>query len=467
MLTARLLLIAAGLLVAWGALAFGAVYPWAWLPLVGGCSFVGVAALAASRARGSDAGDRFVLVCLAVVGIGTLLQITPLPPAVVDVLSPSAARLLAEQDLAFAIAESRDAHALSIDPVATARGLLMLTGFTLWMAGLTRLLHLTGSRAFCTGLVALGVVLAVLGIVQKAVLGDHAFAGMKIYGFWSPTNVLTTPFGPFVNRNHFAGWMLMGLPLALGLGLGWAERASRTGRGGWRDVIARLSSPEGGRAQLMAVAVAVMGLSLLMTQSRSGLGGMVVAMGLAAIVAGRRRASTRARLAVAGGIAALMVGLVAWGGADVATRAGGSGFTELRPRIWRDTLAVIRDFPLTGTGLNTFGTAMRSYQTWTRDLQVREAHNDYLQIAAEGGLLLAVPAALAFAALARAIWRRFRAGSDDTMTGWVRVGATTGLVAIALQSLVEFSLQMPGNAAFAAVLMAVALHEPPPRQHRR
>jgi O-antigen ligase len=460
------LLAAAGLLVAWGALAFGAVYPWAWLPLLAGCSLVGLAALAAGRGRGQGAGDRALLICLFLVGVGTVLQITPLPPAVVDVLSPSAARLLTELNLAFAIAESRGAQALSIDPVASARGLLLLTGFTLWMAGLTRLLHLTGARAFCTGLVAFGVLLAAIGIIQKAVLGDHVYAGMKIYGFWSPINVLTTPFGPFVNRNHFAGWMLMGLPLALGLGLGWAERAGRTGRGGWRTILSRVSSPEGGRAQLMALAVAVMGLSLLMTRSRSGLGGMVLAMGLAAVVASRRVTSTRARLTVAGAIAALMIGLVAWGGSDVVTRVGGSGFTELRPRIWRDTVAVIRDFPLTGTGLNTFGTAMLSYQSWTRDLQVREAHNDYLQVIAEGGLLLAVPAALALAALARAIRRRFRDGRDDTMTGWVRVGATTGLVAIALQSFVEFSLQMPGNAAFAAVLMAIALHEPPTRHHR-
>jgi O-antigen ligase len=194
---------------------------------------------------------------------------------------------------------------------------------------------------------------------------------------------------------------------------------------------------------------------------------MIVAMGLAAVVAGRRLASTRARVVVAGILAAMTLGLVAWGGGDVATRIAGHGFTELRPRIWRDSLAIVRDFPLTGSGLNTFGTAMLSYQSSKRDLQVREAHNDYLQVAAEGGLLLGVPAALALAALARATWRRFRDGADDTMTHWVRVGAATGLVAIGLQSLVEFSLQMPGNAAFAAALMAIALHEPPPRRERR
>lgn len=464
---ARLLLAAAGLLVAWGALAFGAVYQWAWLPLAAGCSLVGVASVAASRHRGQGARDGALLIGLSLIGIGTLLQIAPLPPDLVDAISPSSARVLAQQDLAFAIAESREPRALSLDPVASARGLLLLAGFSLWLAGLTRLLHVTGARAFCTALVAFGVLLAIIGIVQKAVLGDHAFGGMKIYGFWSPLNPLTTPFGPFVNKNHFAGWMLMGLPLALGLGLGWAERAGRHAGGGWRGFIGQLSSPEGGRAQLMAVAVAVMGLSLLMTRSRSGLAGMVVAMGLAALVAGRRLASRRARIVTAGSVVVLLGGLVAWGGGDVAARVGGSGFTELRPLIWRDSVSVIRDFPVTGTGLNTFATAMLSYQTLKRDRQVREAHNDYLQVAAEGGLLLGVPAALALVALVRATWRRFSDGRDDTMTHWVRVGAATGLVAIALQSLVEFSLQMPGNAAFAAVLMAVALHEPPTRHHRR
>jgi hypothetical protein len=65
-----------------------------------------------------------------------------------------------------------------------------------------------------------------------------------------------------------------------------------------------------------------------------------------------------------------------------------------------------------------------------------------------------------------AIRRRFADRRDDTMTHWLRVGAATGLTAIALQSLVEFSLQMPGNAVFCVVLAAIALHEPPPR-HRR
>lgn len=464
---ARLLLAAAWLLVAWGALAFGAVYPWAWRPLMSGAALVGVAAWWHAAGRGHGAGDRGLLTGLALVAVGAALQLLPLPPAVVATVSPNAPRLLAEQSLAFAALENRAAHPLSIAPVATARALLMLVALALLLSGLTRLLHLTGARALCTWIVGLGVALAMIGVVQKAMLGDHAFGGMKIYGVWAPQNPLTTPFGPFVNRNHFAGWMLMGVPLALALGLGWAERASRHRHGGWRHLISRLSSPEAGRAQLMAIAVLVMGLSLLMTRSRSGLGGLVIAMGIAAVVAGRRLVSGRARVAAAAGIGSMLLLLVALAGGDVAQRFAGAGFTELRPRIWRDSLAAFRDFPVTGTGLNTFGTAMLTYQSSLRGVHFREAHNDYLQVLVEGGLLLAIPAAAALVALVVAVRRRFRAGQDDTMTHWLRVGAATGLAAIALQSLVEFSLQMPGNAVFSVVLMAVALHEPPLRRHHR
>jgi O-antigen ligase len=87
---------------------------------------------------------------------------------------------------------------------------------------------------------------------------------------------------------------------------------------------------------------------------------------------------------------------------------------------------------------------------------LREAHNDYLQLAIEGGLLLGAPIAAAAVMFAAAVRRQF--GSPADWTYWIRLGAVTGILAIAVQSLVEFSLQMPGNATFLAVLCALALH---------
>ena len=55
----------------------------------------------------------------------------------------------------------------------------------------------------------------------------------------------------------------------------------------------------------------------------------------------------------------------------------------------------------------------------------------------------------------------FKEAPKTGLTYWLRVGAVVGLVSVAVQSLVEFSLQMPGNAAFFAVLAAIALHRSP------
>jgi hypothetical protein len=51
--------------------------------------------------------------------------------------------------------------------------------------------------------------------------------------------------------------------------------------------------------------------------------------------------------------------------------------------------------------------------------------------------------------------------SDSGTTRWIRAGAITSLIAVAFQETVEFSLQMPGNAALFAVVCAIALHRPP------
>jgi O-antigen ligase len=474
----RLLLVAAWLLVVWGALAFGAVYPWAWRPLITGCAVVGAASWLEARRHGARAHDRALLMALGCVALAAVVQLTPMPRSMRLLLSPSNETMLLEQDLEYASAArlagvaddgsmaqvpaTLPERSLSIKPDATARALLLLMSLTLLLAGLTRLLSITGTRRLITALVVFGTALALFGVVQRALLGDHAWGGMLIYGFWKPINPLTTPFGPFVNKNHFAGWMLMGLPLAMGLGLGWAERAQKRGGSGWRSALLWLSSPDGGKLQLAALATMVMGVSLLMTKSRSGIAALVLSMMLAGSVVGKRFSGGRSRWLALGGLAVMLVGVFAWAGADVTDRFT-SGSVGLRRVIWRDSVAVVRDFPLVGTGLNTFGTAMLSYQTTQRDTHFQEAHNDYLQILVEGGLLIGLPAAFALVMLARAIRRRFATHQDEAMAYWLRVGATTGLIAIGLQSLVEFSLQMPGNAVFCVVLMAIALHEAPSR----
>ena len=126
-----------------------------------------------------------------------------------------------------------------------------------------------------------------------------------------------------------------------------------------------------------------------------------------------------------------------------------------------------RAFPVAGTGLDTFGLAMLVYQTADLYQHYEEAHNDYLQVAAEGGLLVGLPALLLIVAAACQVWRRFRERADTVTTFWLRAGAAAGLLTIALQEATEFSLQMPGNAALFCVLAAIAVHRPGVRPIRQ
>ena len=453
--------------IAWGALAFGAVYPWAFTPLLTACAVIGIWGIVLYRGRPLDRQTRIALLAVAAVAAAAAIQLIPLPAGMLARLSPSTHGFLNSFDFAYALgAETGQAwHPLSLSPRATAIALGMLAAFTLFLAGMTRALSSSRVRTLASLIVAFGVALALVGIVQKAAIGDHAWAGMKIYGFWKPANLLSTPYGPFVNKNHFAGWMLMGLPLALGLAMGRAEHAMRHVRGGWRSAAVWLSSPEGGRLQLALLAVFIMAASILMTRSRSGVVCLAFSMVLSSIAVRRRFGSVRAGWTALGSLAALFLVVFALAGADLTARiANHIDAVELRRNIWADSARIIRDFPVAGTGLNTFGTAMISYQTSQQDQHFQEAHNDYLQVVVEGGLLVALPAFAALLLLIRAIWRRFEAADDDPQTYWIRTGAVIGLATIALQASVEFSLQMPGNAALFVVLLAIALHQPSSRR---
>jgi O-antigen ligase len=108
---------------------------------------------------------------------------------------------------------------------------------------------------------------------------------------------------------------------------------------------------------------------------------------------------------------------------------------------------------------------MLVYQSSDRRLMFAQAHNDYLQLAAEGGLLVALPAIVLVLVVAGTVRRRLTADGDDVVRAWCRAGSVAGLAGIGAQSLVEFSLQMPGNMILFVLLLSIALHRPPRERH--
>jgi O-antigen ligase len=97
------------------------------------------------------------------------------------------------------------------------------------------------------------------------------------------------------------------------------------------------------------------------------------------------------------------------------------------------------------------------YQQSSRAIYFNQAHNHYLQLATEGGLVLVAVFVFSLAGFVRTAYARVT--SDESGLFWIRVGAACGLAAVALQSLWETGLVMPANAALAALLAALAVHE--------
>jgi O-antigen ligase len=380
-------------------------------------------------------------------------------------LSPHSLEVVSTFDLAAGARPDR--HALSIAPQRTATGLALFASFALLVIGTARLFTIRGARGVAQAIAIIGVLLAMTAIIQKPL-----FTG-KIYGFWTPLQSGGSPFGPFVNRNHFAGWMMMALPLTLGLLCGGIARGMRHVKPTFHDRMVWLMSADASRLALLAGAAAVMALSIVMTLSRSGIVATLFALALVGIVAVRRQVGTTRRTIVTSYVVALAVAVTAWVGMDtIGRRFAGADWSDFNDRRgpWADATAIASNYRLTGTGLNTYGVAMLFYQRHDLEHHYSAAHNDYLQLAAEGGALLTVPAVLCIFALGVAIWKRFK---EETSTSgyWIRVGAVTGLLAIALQETVDFSLQMPGNAALFAVLCGIAIHGSPakafPTSHLR
>jgi O-antigen ligase len=293
-------------------------------------------------------------------------------------------------------------------------------------------------------LIIFGLALAVFALVQH-----FTWEGKM---FW----VRPTPSageglgGPFVNRNHFAGYMEMLIPIPVALAL---SRAAR------------------GEARLFyGFAAAIMGIAEVASLSRGGIVSLTAGMLFVAAASARlrhRAESTRPhqRFSFAG-YPALFVVLIAgaivagifWVGADrgLAERLAGSQGepgAAGRPAVWSDTLKMFGANPILGVGLGAFETVYPIYGRGDGSLRIEFAHNDYLQVLSDSG---AVGGALALWFII-VVFRSFAGGlkSRDPLVSGFALGAGAGIFAILVHSLFDFNLQIPSNALLFLVLCAV------------
>jgi hypothetical protein len=432
----------------WALFAFAGAYRWTVLPVVAG------AVVLTSLVRPSVLRSPYRVLDLALIAclLTTAGQLVPLPSELRHTLSPSANAI--DRALLFTAGDNDAAvpRPLSLDPTSTAWALTVGAALlAIFWSARTIFARGGGLRIVVRWIGWFGLALAIIMFVQRSASPE------LIYGFWRPITRAShpTPLGPFVNRNDLATWLTMAAPLTVGYALARLE-SSRYSKGAAVDVKVLSDS----RMWWLAASVCLMAAALLASLSRSGLFGSAAALLTFALVA-RRRVSRRGfgAMVSAGGVVLLIAAMYANLSAllerisyTVPSDLGG------RLTIWRETWPMARDFRWTGIGVGAFERAMLFYQQSTRLIFFNHAHNEYLQVLVEGGVLLALAAGIAVVAGWWGVVRRLHA--DRTSVFWIRAGAAAALAAVAAQSLWDTGLRMPPNAALFAIAAAIALHEP-------
>ncbi len=290
-------------------------------------------------------------------------------------------------------------------------------------------------RAFFWFAMLFGFFIAGFGILQ------HLTFNGKLYWF-REMRYGGIPFGPYVNRNHFAGFVELLIPVALvPLMLGKVRRERRF---------------------IIGLFALIPIVALFLSASRGG----IVAFGIELLFLfsciALRRAGSKHLLA--GGVVLIVaLTLASWVGVrEVLSRLGSLQTMEVkeakRASMRHGAWHIFLDHPILGTGLGTLQMVYPPYETLYDGKIVNHAHNDYLEALAETGILGGLFCAWFLAILFLAALRSLQE-TKITFAAALRLAALTGCCGFLVHSLVDFNLQIPANASLFFLMALLATSE--------
>ena len=263
----------------------------------------------------------------------------------------------------------------------------------------------------------------------------------KFYWIRPTLSGLGSPFGPFANHNHFAGYieLLIGLPISL--------------------IVANAIRRE--ERIFYGFLAAVIGVTILFSLSRGGMVSLFIELMFIGLLSSRTQAKTsifwRGTVIIVL-VAMIFIGAV-WIGADpVVERVTGNNqdsFSTSRTWVWKDALKVFQAYPISGAGVGAFQTVYPRRSDYDGVYGfVAQAHNDYLQVLADGGIIGGVLALWFIGVVLRDVMRGMR--SCDPLIAALALGSGAGIVGLLTHSLFDFNLQLPSNAMLFLLLCSIA-----------
>ncbi|OOZ75961.1 hypothetical protein BOW50_10605 [Solemya velum gill symbiont] len=374
------------------------------------------------------------------------LQLVPLPLAMLEFFSPSTAALIASAEPVIGTGW----HPISMDPGSSLAGILKNTAYLLM---LVMTLILVDSRK---RLRTLMILLLCVGL-GEALLGIAGYYGNGLTLLWVETGGTSRAHGTYPNPNHFGALLSISISVTLGLLL-TSMNLLREGKGMRGILIRWLSVVLSPRAVLIVALVTMFG-ALYLSNSRGASLSLFFSL-LLVIAFGIYRDGWQSREA-----AMLPVALLLSLGAALFMGAGRlmerfllfQAESEERLIIWQTTLEMVSDYPVFGIGEGGFQWLFPVYETVeSSSAWYKYAHNDYLELLVNQGIVGALLLGGAMMLLLRHLFSSFTARRDPLVRG-VLFAALSAIFSFLVHALFDFNFHIPANAAWFHVMLGAGL----------
>jgi len=347
-----------------------------------------------------------------------LAQVLPLPLPLVKLLSPKTVAL--KRELGF----TSWWVSLSLVPAFTLREWVRwVTMLLLYLLVVNLFQERKNLKRLLNSLLALSLFEALYGLLL------FATGSPTLLWYRNADYVTNRVHGTYRNPDHFAGFMEMAVPLHLSQALTWRHPSL-------------YATEEKSKKILGLFLVVILTLSLFFSISRAGIVAFVASFAFWLLLYFREKTEKGAPITGYLWLFLIVLGAyLLWIGLDpILARFFQTAETIEKGRIlvWKDTIKMVRDFPIFGTGLGTYERSFPMYKTFAQQVVFDHAHNDYLELLAEGGIALIIP-------FLWGLWRALR-WSIHSSSSIITRGAATGMVAMLIHAFFDFNFHIPANA---------------------
>jgi len=374
-------------------------------------------------------------ICMACFAMVTLLQLAPINAA-----GSASIDIINEMEWK---SSSLDTHATLAQLLKTLCYMCLSALVILLVNSRKRLKTLLQVFFFC------GLFQATYGSVMTMTNIEHIF-------FFPKESYIGMATGSFINRNHFANYLIMCIACSTALLL---LDMSKKRNSSWKETLIRLLNFIMSKKMLLRIGIVITVVGIVLSRSRMGNISFFISLAGAGFLwmILTKRVTRNAILLIASFIIIDLLVVGNWFGFEkVAERLQNtSTASETRDEVVRDTLIYISDHPLLGTGGGSYYATYPNYKQQDVNGYYSHTHNDYLQFLSEYGFIGTFFIALfALSAAAMAITTLIK--RNNSLAQATSFAVLMVIIALLLHSLVDFSLQIMANASSAVIILSLA-----------